>query len=173
MCIQKMNMRIFMLKTNKTFIWAPTNFEASGHILNHTNGVFHVLGEVSQSENVSIQDPSTLGPLHTWDWEPVTITLQALSLVQKARPVQVRFTLCLRDQRSMRMQDGCKVYMDSYMASNGSCFIGTWIIFKNHFLELHKTGRPWHFERSQPLIYSTCYIMLSCLRTCINRNSSK
>ena len=34
-----------------------------------------------------------LGPLHTRDWEPVTITLQPLSLVEKAEPVQVRFTL--------------------------------------------------------------------------------
>ena len=24
------------------------------------------------------------------------------------------------------MQDGCKVYMDSYMASNGPCFMVTW-----------------------------------------------
>ena len=40
--------------------------------------------------------------LHTWDWEPVTIALHALSLVKKAEPVQVRFfTLRLRDQRSM------------------------------------------------------------------------
>ena len=30
------------------------------------------------------------GPLHTRDWEPVTITLQALSLVEKADPVQVQ-----------------------------------------------------------------------------------
>ena len=40
--------------------------------------------------------------------------------------VQVRFTLHLRDQQSMWLQDGCKVYMDSYMASNESCFIITW-----------------------------------------------
>ena len=33
------------------------------------------------------------GPLHTRDWEPVTITLQALSLVEKAELVQVCFTL--------------------------------------------------------------------------------
>ena len=33
------------------------------------------------------------------------------------------------------MQDGHKVYMVSYMASNGSCFMVTWIILKNHFLE--------------------------------------
>jgi hypothetical protein len=52
-------------------------------------------------------------------------TLQALSLVEKAEPIQVRFTLHLRDQQSMRMQDGCEVYMDSYIAANGSCFMVT------------------------------------------------
>ena len=35
------------------------------------------------------------------------------------------------------MQDGCKVYMDSFMALNG--FTVTWIIFKNHFLEVDLT----------------------------------
>jgi hypothetical protein len=69
----------------------------------------------------------------------MTITLQALSLVLKAELVQVRFTLRLRDQRSMWIQDGCKVHMDSYMASNGSCFMVTWIIFKNHLLEVGLT----------------------------------
>ena len=33
--------------------------------------------------------------------EPVAITLQALSLVEKAELVQVHFTLRLRDQHSM------------------------------------------------------------------------
>jgi hypothetical protein len=37
------------------------------------------------------------------------------------------------------MQDGCKVYMESYMASNGSCFMVTWIIFENHLLEVGLT----------------------------------
>ena len=37
----------------------------------------------------------------------MTITLQVLSLVEKAELVQVHFTLHLRDQRSVRMQDGC------------------------------------------------------------------
>ena len=37
------------------------------------------------------------------------------------------------------MQDGCKVYMDSYMASNGSCFMITWTNFKNHLLEVGLT----------------------------------
>jgi len=48
-----------------------------------------------------VQRNDTLGPLHTRDWEHVTITLQALSLVEKAEPVQVRFALRLRDQRSI------------------------------------------------------------------------
>ena len=46
-----------------------------------------------------------LGPLHTRDREHVTITLQTLSLVEKAAPVQVSFTLNVRDHRSMWMQD--------------------------------------------------------------------
>ena len=47
--------------------------------------------------------------------------------------------LRLRDQRNMWMQDGCKVYMDSYLAANGSCFMVTWIIFKHHLLEVGLT----------------------------------
>jgi hypothetical protein len=62
----------------------------------------------------------------------MTIVPQALSLVETAELVQVGFTLCLRDQWSMWMQDGCRVYMDSYMALNGSCFMVTRIIFNNH-----------------------------------------
>ena len=30
----------------------------------------------------------------------------------------------------------CKVYTNSYMASNGPCFMVTWIIYKNHLLEV-------------------------------------
>ena len=70
----------------------------------------------------------------------MTVTLQALSLVEKAGPVQVRrFTLCLRDQRSMSMQDECKAYMDFYMAPNGYCYLFSWTIFKNHLLEVGLT----------------------------------
>ena len=70
-----------------------------------------------------------------WPWDHVPITLQAFSLVEKVEPVQVCFTIRLRDQRSMWMQNGCKVYIDSYIASNESCFMVTWVIFKNHLLE--------------------------------------
>ena len=37
------------------------------------------------------------------------------------------------------MRDGCKVYMDPYMASNGSYFMVTWTILKNHLLEVNLT----------------------------------
>ena len=84
-----------------------------------------------------------LGPLHTSDQELVTISLQALSLVEKVEPVQVRFTLHLRDQRRMRMQDGCKVYMDPYMALNGSFIMVSWTIFKNDLVEV---GLTQHWE---------------------------
>ena len=80
-----------------------------------------------------------LGPLHTQDWGPVAIALQALSLVEKKEPVQVHFTLRLRDQRSKWVQDGCKVYMESCMAANESCFMVTWVIFIIHLLEVGLT----------------------------------
>ena len=76
-----------------------------------------------------------LEPLHTWDWEPMTIIFQALSLVENAEPVQVHFSLRLRDQRSMWMQYWCKVYMGSYMASNISRHL-------NYFPKLPLGGRP-------------------------------
>ena len=66
-------------------------------------------------------------------------TLKIHSLVEKVEVLQVPFTLCLRDQWSKWMHDGCKVYMDSYMATNESCFIIPWIIFKNCLLDMGLT----------------------------------
>ena len=37
------------------------------------------------------------------------------------------------------MEDGCKVHMDSYMASNRSCFMITRTIFKNQLLKVGLT----------------------------------
>ena len=100
-----------------------------------------------------------LRALHTRDWVPVTINYTSCTLIGGkggSELVQVHFTLHLRDQQSVWMQDGCKVYMDSYMSLNGSCFMVTWTIFRNHLSELglHKTMRPWHSECSQSLISS-------------------
>ena len=90
----------------------------------------------------SVSGSWELGPhvsLHKRGREPGIVIFQAHSLVGKVELVQVRFTLRLRNQRSKWMQDGCEVYMDSYMTSNGSCVMITWIIFKNHMLEVGLT----------------------------------
>ena len=81
---------------------------------------------------------TNLRPLHRWDWVPVIIALQAFPWVEKMEPFQVCFTLHLRDQQS-KMQDGCKVYMDSYMSSSWSCFMIIWTNFKNNLLEVGLT----------------------------------
>ena len=58
----------------------------------------------------------------------------------------------------MWMQDGCKVYMDSYMASNGSCFIVTWI----NFLKPSLGGRPNRKpgDHSTPNAHNRLFILL-------------
>jgi len=65
---------------------------------------------------------------------------------------------------SMWMQDGCKVDMDSYKASNGSCFMVTGTFFKTHRLEVDLT---WNRETValQLLVYS----ILSSVRTWIKK----
>ena len=42
--------------------------------------------------------------------------------------------------------------MDSYMASNGSCFMVAWIIFKNHLLEV-SLGRTFTMPRHHYIAY--------------------
>ena len=70
----------------------------------------------------------------------MTITLQALSLVEKAETVQVRFTLYARGTKGVReCKMDVKVYTDSYMELNRSCFMVIWIIFKNHLLKVGQT----------------------------------
>ena len=70
----------------------------------------------------------------------MTIALQAFSLVAKADPVQGRFHTTLEGTNGV---SDCKmdvnIYMDSYIASNGSCFMVTWTLFKNHLLEVGLT----------------------------------
>jgi hypothetical protein len=67
------------------------------------------------------------------------------------------------------MQDGCKVYMDFYMASNG--FMVTWIIFKNHLLEAGPT-QNWETMALRMLTTVDLFILL-CVRIRMNRNSLK
>jgi hypothetical protein len=58
------------------------------------------------------------------------------------------------------MQDGCQVYMDSYMASNGSCFMLTLIIIKNHLLEVGRTqNQDTMALQTFTIVYLFCFIM--------------
>jgi len=59
------------------------------------------------------------------------------------------------------MQEGCKVYMTSDMASNGSCFVVTWTIFKNHLLEVDLT-RNWETMALQMLTTIELYYFIMC-----------
>ena len=92
----------------------------------------------------------------------MTSTLQALSLVEKVEPVQVRFTLHLRDQWSMWMQDGCIVYMGFFLHGiKWIMFHPHLTIFNDHLLEIGLTlnMRPCHSTHSQLLL---CYIFIMC-----------
>ena len=92
---------------------------------------------------------------------------------KKAESVQVRFTLRLREQQSMWLQDGCKVVMDSYMASNGSCLMVMWTILKTHLLEAVLTQYRETVALRTLTTVGLFYFILSCARTCMNRNSLK
>jgi hypothetical protein len=92
-------------------------------------------------------------------------------------PVQVHyFTLRSRDRRSKRMKMDVKsTYMGSYVASNGSCFVVTWTIFKNRLLQRWRYSSfnsmvskysSWMFEKLRKEIHiqielpsSYCYIV--------------
>ena len=60
------------------------------------------------------------------------------------------------------MQDGFKVDMDSYMALNGSCFMVTWIIFKNHLLEVGLTQNHWETMALQTLTTIGLFYFIVC-----------
>ena len=93
---------------------------------------------------------------------PVTITLQALSLVEKYAWGTNGVCECKMD---------VKVYMDSYMALNGSYFMITWTVFKNHLLEVGLTQNQ---ETMAFLMLTTVglFYFIMC-DTCMNRNSLK
>ena len=60
------------------------------------------------------------------------------------------------------MQDGCKVYMNSYMALNGSCFIVTWTIFRNHLLEVGLTQNHWETMALRTLTTVGLFYFIMC-----------
>ena len=60
------------------------------------------------------------------------------------------------------MQDGCKVSMDSYMASNGLRFMVTWIIFKNHLLKVGLTQNRWETMALRMLTTIGLFYLIMC-----------
>ena len=59
------------------------------------------------------------------------------------------------------MQDGRKIYTDSYVALNGSCFMVTWIIFKNRLLEASLTQNQ-ETMALQPLTTVGVFYFIMC-----------
>ena len=58
------------------------------------------------------------------------------------------------------------------MASNGSCFVVTWIVFDNHLLGARSNTKPG--DRGIPNVHSRWFILFSSrVRTCMNRHSVK
>ena len=79
-----------------------------------------------------------LGPLHTQDWEPVTIHFKHSHGWKRWSwsKFASHYTWGTNGVCNW-MQDGCKVYMAfSYTVSDGSCFMVIGSIFKNHLLEV-------------------------------------
>ena len=80
-----------------------------------------------------------LGPLHTRDWEPMTSTLQPLSLVEKAELVKFASHYVWGTNGTYKwMHDGCKVYMNPTWHRMDHVSV-TWIYFKNYLLEVGLT----------------------------------
>jgi hypothetical protein len=61
----------------------------------------------------------------------------------------------------MWMQDRCKVYMDSYMASSGPCFMATSNVFQNHLLEVGLT-RNWKTMALRTLTTIDLFYFIMC-----------
>ena len=59
------------------------------------------------------------------------------------------------------MQDGCKVYMDSYLASNGPCFMVTWINFKNPLLEV-SLSKTWETMALRTITTVDLFYFIKC-----------
>ena len=85
------------------------------------------------------------GPLHTRDWEPVTNhSSTCVGGNGGAGPSSLHTPL----EGPTEYISECKMdvkhsYMDYYMASNTSCFMVTWTIFKNRLLEIGLLPQNW------------------------------
>ena len=108
------------------------------------NAQIHMLDDSKEMEVSTLASQ----PLHTWDWEHVSSTLQALSFAEKAEPVWVASHYAWGTNGVCECKIDVKVYMDSYMASNGSCFMVAWFVLETtswcsrHNTNLEDHGTP-------------------------------
>ena len=73
----------------------------------------------------------------------------------------------------MWMHDGCKAYMGSHVASNGSCFMATLTILENHLLEVTKPNTKPR-DPSTPKSHNHWFILFHhALGPRMNKNSLK
>jgi hypothetical protein len=70
------------------------------------------------------------------------------------------------------MQDGRRLYVVSYMVSNGSCCMVTWTIFKNHFLEVGLT-QNWETMAPRMALRTSTTVDLLCFITCEDLHEQK
>ena len=63
------------------------------------------------------------------------------------------------------------VYMDSYMASNRSCFMVTWIVFRIHLLEVGLTQNRQEIMALRMLTTVGLFYFIMCEGTHMNRRS--
>ena len=144
------SLKILRLCPQVVWLWLITN--SSRWISHHPCGYHSLSSRWSSKGHFThkVESPWLLHFKHSYWWE-------------KAEPVQVRFILRLRDQWSEWMQDDrCKVYTDSYMASNGSCFVVTWTIYKNHLLEVGLTQNHWETMTLRMLTIVDLFYFIMC-----------
>ena len=129
------------------------------------------LGLSDQWEVLECNGHMPLGPLHTQRLRVCDrCTSSILSLVEKVEPIQAHFAW--GTNKVSECKKDVKVYMESHMTSNGSCFMVTWTSFVNLLLEvgLTQTRETMAFQNltAADLVY-----FYHVWGPCMNRNSLK
>ena len=108
------------------------------------------------------------GPLHTRDWEPVTITFQALSLAKS------RSRSKFASQYPWGTNGVCECKMDVKSTWISTCHRTdhvSWFVFKNHLLEVGLTQNRETMALEMLTTVDLFYIIMH--RTCMNKKSLK
>ena len=100
-------------------------------------------GSIKKSNRIT---PHTLGPLHTRNWRPVTIAFWDLSWIEKAKTVQIHFTLEGEDPSTQQNYHRWMVSMNFCMAYYNWCFIVCQNLRQTHLQESRpnaNSNKPW------------------------------